>query len=614
VSVAPASLPPQLIPAPARLELLPGEQVPTPAVIGAVGASIELLAQTIGRAARFALAADPWLACQVDGALGAREHYVLTVLPRQPGQPKAVLNASDEDGLRHGLHTLAQLLRQYGDGIPALRIEDRPSFARRGVMLDVSRDRVPTMAELEAIVDLLGSLKINHLQLYTEHAFAYRGHEAVWRDASPLTPDEVRALDRRCRTRGIELAANQNCFGHLHRWLKLPAYQALAEVTGDWDFNGHPRSGPFSLCPLDPGSLALVDDLVGQLAPCFASPLINVGCDETFDVGQGRSKAAVAARGRSTVYLEYLGKICAIARAHGKRPMFWADIALEHPEALAGLPDDLIALAWGYEPDSPFARWCSQLHAVGREVWVCPGTSSWRSITGRTTERRENLLGAARDGLANGASGWLVTDWGDLGHRQQWPVALNALVEAAHRAWSGVATYDPRAASLHAFGDRTLGIAGWLDQLGDADRALRLIGGKPGPGGEPKRLLNASALFVDLHKPIAEPWIGDYDDWRDLAARLARMQPPDWLTSGLEHRLWRECRHAQRVAEFAATRGACRRSKETTVAFHALAASFRDLVEEHRELWLGRSRPGGLEDSCAWYRATLAELERPHRW
>mgnify|MGYP000176149182 CR=1 FL=1 len=148
--------------------------------------------------------------------------------------------------------------------------------------------------------------------------------------------------------------------------------------------------------------------------------------------------------------------------------MFWADIALEHPEALAALPDDLIALAWGYEPDSPFARWCIQLRSVGREVWVCPGTSSWRSITGRTSERRENLLSAAREGLAHGASGWLVTDWGDLGHRQQWPVALNALAEAAHRAWSGTAVYDPRAASLHVFGDRTLALADWLDRLGDA--------------------------------------------------------------------------------------------------------------------------------------------------
>jgi len=614
VNTDPASLPPLLIPAPARLEQLAG-RVPAPAVITVSGADATLLAQTLGRVARVVVDdADPWLACQVDPAVGPREHHVLTVLPRPPGQPKAVLSASDPAGLRHGLHTLAQLFGQYGGTLPALRIEDRPAFAVRGVMLDVSRDRVPTMDEFARIIATLAALKINHLQLYTEHTFAYRGHDEVWRDASALTADEVRTLDAQCAVHGIELAANQNCFGHLNRWLKLPRYQGLAEVTGDWDFNGHPRSGPFSLCPGDAGSLALVEDLVAQLAPCFASPLINIGCDETFDLGQGRSRASVAARGRAAVYLDFVAQVCAVARRHGRRPMFWADIALEHPEALAALPDDLIALAWGYEPDSPFARWCTQLRSVGREVWVCPGTSSWRSITGRTSERRDNLLSAAREGLAHGATGWLATDWGDIGHRQQWPIALNGLAEAAHRAWSGTAAYDPRATALHVFADRSLALAGWLDQLGDADRALRLIGGKPGPQGEPRRLLNASALFVDLHKPLPEPWVGDYDQWRDLAARLGRMQPPERLSAGIDAQLWRECRHAQRVAEFAALRGACRRSQETTVAFHALGGPLRDLIAEHRELWTARSRPGGLDDSCAHYQATLAELERPHRW
>lgn len=38
----------------------------------------------------------------------------------------------------------------------------------RGVMLDISRDKVPTLKTLFEIVDLLSLLKINHLQLYVE--------------------------------------------------------------------------------------------------------------------------------------------------------------------------------------------------------------------------------------------------------------------------------------------------------------------------------------------------------------------------------------------------------------------------------------------------------------
>jgi hypothetical protein len=31
-----------------------------------------------------------------------------------------------------------------------------------------------------------------------------------------------------------------------------------------------------------------------------------------------------------------------------------------------------------------------------------------------------------------------------------------------------------------------------------------------------------------------------------------------------------------------------------------LAADLRPLIERHRQLWLARNRPGGLEDSVAW--------------
>ena len=99
-----------------------------------------------------------------------------------------------------------------------------------GYMLDVSRYRVPTMETVKRQVDILAELGYNHFQLYTEHTFAYPGHEDVWREASPFTPAEIRELDAYCAERGIELVPNQNSFGHLEHWLSHPAYNHLAEA------------------------------------------------------------------------------------------------------------------------------------------------------------------------------------------------------------------------------------------------------------------------------------------------------------------------------------------------------------------------------------------------
>lgn len=78
----------------------------------------------------------------------------------------------------------------------------------QGYQLDISRCKVPTMSTLFRMVDFLASLGYNQFQLYTEHTFAYSKHETVWREASPMTPDEIRALDSYCAERGIELVPN----------------------------------------------------------------------------------------------------------------------------------------------------------------------------------------------------------------------------------------------------------------------------------------------------------------------------------------------------------------------------------------------------------------------
>ncbi|MEM1329736.1 MAG: beta-N-acetylhexosaminidase [Planctomycetota bacterium] len=523
------------------------------------------------------------------------------------------LVAADDAGLRHGHATLAQLRTQYGDAVPPLLIEDAPAIATRGVMLDVSRDRIPTMTELDRVARSFSAMKLNHLQLYTEHTFAYAGYEEVWRDASPLTPDEVRLFDDTCRGLGIELAANQNCFGHLAEWLRHDRYAPLAETHGTWDFYGVERSGPFSLCPTDPASLDLVADLLDQLMPCFGSTLVNIGCDETADVGQGRSRAAVERDGRATVYLAFVETIARLVTERGGVPMFWADVALSHPERVADIPESLIPCAWGYEADSPFEDWARLLTEFGRTPWVSPGTSAWRSFTGRTSDRRANIRSATDAAARHGARGLLMTEWGDLGHRQQWPVAMVAIAEAADAAWHGAGEgYDPRAASLHVFGDRSLRVASWLDALGDADESVRAVYGPIDEHGQPTRLKNATALFEDLHParprdgmPVPEP-----GPWTDTRDRLAALRSE--LPAVADPRLASELEQTLAVAEFAAHHAITKRTGGIEEAGEAkrLIDQLDAVVTGHRALWSVTSRPNRLDASVAWYERVREQLLR----
>ncbi len=588
-----------LLPAPSRLTPLAGS-VPVPH-----GDTPEQLRKMLVAPAVVDPSLASWLSVSMTGAYCGStairlQSYRLRIDPSS--QPPIRVESPTIAGARYAIATLGQLVRCHGRTIPAMEIDDEPAIAARGVMLDVSRCRVPTMEDFRRIIDQLCELRCNHLQLYTEHTFAYEGHEEVWRDWSPITPGEAIELDSYCRARGIDLAPNQNCFGHLRQWLDLPRYASLAETHGDWMFDVWPRSGPFSLCPTDPASLRFVEGLLDQLLPCFRSGLVNIGCDETYDIAYGRSKGEVARRGRGAVFAEFVGKVDGLVRRHGKRSMFWADIALSQPECLASLPDSMAALAWGYEPDTPWERWCEVLR--GREFWLCPGTSSWRSITGRTSERRANVRGAVESARRHGAAGLLACDWGDSGHWQTWPISLHAVADALACAWEGPRRADDdrhAGTSLHLWGDPSGETSRWLDEFGDADLSLRdvCLGlSRPGMQG---RLRNQSAIFADLFKRRAEcEDVGPVPLWERTLANLrglgARLGP---LTRGLPPLARDQFLHSHAMACFSARRGLARRSPNPPWA--QMREEMAAIEAEHARLWRATSREGGLAQSLAYF-------------
>lgn len=507
----------------------------------------------------------------------------------------ACITARTVTGLRWGRATFVQLCKR--KRIPCLVIDDAPRFAHRGVMLDISRDRVPTLATLFELVDNLASWKMNHLQLYIEHTLAYAGHEEAWRSSDPLTLEELTALDSYCARQGIALTANQNCLGHFERWLKHPCYAPLGEMAVGYIGRWGTYVRPNTLCPGDSRVQPLLEDLLSQQLPRCSGEYANIGCDEPWDLGQGRSKADCEARSHGVVFSEHVAKVAGIARKLGKKPQFWCD---PHPNEGDGLPKDLVALVWGYEDVDNFHSRTMAHRAVGREVWVAPGTSCWNSTTGRTWNRRGNLDLAANE---SEAVGFLSTAWGDGGHRQQWPVTLFGFADSAMAAWSGAGRYDDRAAGLHAFGCAEVGP--WLAALGNVDAELCRGERRRRDGGtyEKRVLRNTTALWQELHTDFFDRrGEGDVSAWEEIAGRLDALQST--LPATLSELLARECRHSLAVARWTCDRAVLRRgeiSDQMRAGKQALTTRFVDILEEHRNLWLARSRYGGLEESAQHY-------------
>lgn len=455
-------------------------------------------------------------------------------------------------------------------------------------MLDISRNRVPTMDWLKELIDALALLRYNELQLYTEHTFAYADHKTVWEHASPMTADEIREIDIYCQERGIELVPNQNSFAHLERWLRHKPYKHLAECPDGFE---HPIAGwrtfGGTLAPTEE-SAAFIDSLYTELLPNFTSKRLHIGCDEPWELGQGCSKERVDREGKHLLYLEFLNRLFALAEKHEHQAHFWSDIILERPDLVPQLPKNVTPVIWGYEADSPYAEQCRIVADAGFKgnFYVAPGAGNWNSFGGRLDVARDNIILAAKEGHKHGASGFLLTAWGDNGHHQPWPTVFPALIMGAQAAWGcpidEAALPDQIDRLFYADASQEHGAT--ICELGKIDTLLP----QPAP---PSSFLH-TAFFATEDKLNA---LLNGVELCSLQAVESALNQVD--SSGLDAEIGLSVtlnRHALQR---------CLRVKQGRSISPKESSAYEALLKEFEALWATRSRVGGLAESLGLMRA-----------
>ncbi len=384
------------------------------------------------------------------------------------------LDADSVSAAFHGLQTLSQIATQSSTStLPILTIDDWPDFQDRGVYYDVCRGRVPKLERLMELVDLLAHSKINHMQLYIEHTFQFRGHPDIGKNASPLSAEDILKLDKYCQEHHIELVPSLASFGHLATALKHPQYHHLTEDLGVGKYHDPEVKLPksrrsWALSPANPAIYEFLESLFSQFLPLFKSDRFNICCDETLDLGLGQSYDLCKEKGKGRVYLDHIIMLNKLCQKHGKRIMFWGDIIRKYPALIKEIPGDVTVLDWGYSHNMDFGA-IRDFNYAGLEFIGCPGTSSWVSLFPRIHEAMANIKGVAAAAKKNGALGLLNTDWGDGGHYNFMELSWHGFLFGAEQAWNVNAdsdTFTNRFAKLF-LGTTKKSVVSAIEMLGD---------------------------------------------------------------------------------------------------------------------------------------------------
>ena len=379
---------------------------------------------------------------------------------------------SESSGIYYGIQTLIQILKQDGIKLRGVNIEDSPYFKNRGYFADITRGKVPTLETLKKLADKLSFYKVNQMQLYIEHTFAFEDMSEVWRDKDPITAEEILILDEYCKKRHIELIPSLATFGHLYEVLRTKSYEDLCELENsrESEYSYIDRMAHHTLDVSNNKSLELVYNMLNEFIPLFSSNKFNICCDETFDLGKGKSKDIAEEIGNGKLYVDFLNKVISYVKNHNKTVLFWGDVILNHKELLKDIPEDTICLNWDY--------WCKATENNTRTIWkskrkqwVCPGTGGWSHLMNLIENSFENINRMVSYGVKYEAEGILNTDWGYYGHINLLSNSIPSIIYGASLSWNPNIEkdfdYEYKAISLLEYGDESMQIVNTLKELSE---------------------------------------------------------------------------------------------------------------------------------------------------
>ncbi len=343
------------------------------------------------------------------------------------------LTGATAEGVFYAAQTAKQLFGVDAEGRPVLHaadIHDWPVLRYRGLSDDLSRGPVDTLEFQKKLVCTLAAYKENIYSPYFEHTQQYASNPLPAPPGGSISAADARELVAYAKHFHVTVIPEQEAFGHLRHSLIYEQYQDLAET---------PHGAV--LAPGQPGSTQVIQQEFGELAQLYPGPFLHVGADETVDLGEGRTKAAVDAQGLAPVYLDFMQRIDTALQPLHRKLLFWGDIAQNSPDLLQAMPPQFkattVAIPWWYEPrPQGFSKFIKPFTDAGFETWVAPGINNWSRVYPNWNYAFANIQQFTRDGVALGATGQLNTIWYDDGEA----LASNnwyGILYGAAAAWQG---------------------------------------------------------------------------------------------------------------------------------------------------------------------------------
>ena len=280
-------------------------------------------------------------------SLNEDESYSLEISGKQ-----ARLVAPTVVGALRGLETFLQLVQADRDGyyLPAARINDRPRFPWRGLMIDIARHYQPPDV-LKRNLDAMAAVKLNvfHWHLTEDQGFRVESKKfpklhLMGSDGQYYTQDQVREIIAYAAERGIRVIPEFDIPGHATSW--LVGHPELGSAPGPYKIERGAGIFEPALDPTREQTYKFLDGFLGEMAALFPDAYMHIGGDENEGKQWDRNpqiQAFMKEKGikdNHALQAYFNVRVLKILQKHKKKMIGWDEIL--QPE----LPRDVVIHSW----------------------------------------------------------------------------------------------------------------------------------------------------------------------------------------------------------------------------------------------------------------------------
>lgn len=288
-------------------------------------------------------------------------------------------------------------------------------YDRFGVMIDMSRNSVMSVAALKRYFPLLKKMGYNTVMIYTEDTYEVDNEPYFGYMRGKYSKNEMKEIDAFAASLGIEM---------------IPCIQTLAHLNAAIRWNTFPIDCDDILLVDDPRTYELIDHMLSTLSECFSSRLIHIGMDEAHMLGRGKFFDKHGYEKASSIIKRHLAKVEEIAAKYGYKCLMWSDMFFRvwndkyyapktkiPADVIDSVGENVIPVFWDYY------HICEEMYddmmynhkQLSQDTWFAGGAWSWVGVTPLNSYSLKTMIPAMRACRKNKVKNIFLTMWGDNG-------------------------------------------------------------------------------------------------------------------------------------------------------------------------------------------------------